>query len=70
MSSPDYTSVQKGMSFLFLNIFLFIFAALVLTKVDIMYKKAQAETQRVSAEWDWKGYLYHQDLQNKIQSRE
>ena len=59
-------NVKKALTFLFLNIGIFIFAAVIFVKIDVMSRKVHAEVQLLSADLDWEGFKYHQAIQNSL----
>ena len=64
MFLPDNDNVKKGLTFLFLNIGLFIFAAVIFIKIDTMSQKVHADVQSLSADLDWQGFQCRQAIQN------
>ncbi len=64
----DNENVKKGLTFLFLNLGIVIFAIVILTKIDVMAKKVEGQTQELSAEIDWQNYLYHKTVLNIIKA--
>ena len=60
----DNDHVKRGLTFLFLNLGIMIFAVVIFTKLDVMAKKVESQTQEVSADISWQGYLYHKTVLN------
>lgn len=60
---------KKALTFLFLNIGIFIFAAVIFVKIDTMSQKVRAEVQSLSADLDWEGFKYHQAVQNRLKEQ-
>ena len=60
----DNENVKKGVTFLFVNLGLFISAGIILTKIDVMAKKVDSQTQELSADIAWQSYLYHKTVLN------
>ena len=58
----DNDNVKRGLTFLFLNLGIMIFAVVIFTKLDVMAKKVESQTQELSAEIGWQGYLYHKTV--------
>ena len=58
----DNDNVKRGITFLFLNLGIMIFAVVIFTKLDVMAKKVESQTQAVSADIGWQGYLYHKTV--------
>ena len=55
-------NVKRGLTFLFLNIGIVIFAVVIFIKLDVMAKKVESDTQAVAADVGWQGYLYHKTV--------
>ena len=66
MSLADSDNIKKALTFLFLNIGIFIFAAVIFAKLDAMSHKVQAEVQTLSADLDWESFQYHQTVQGML----
>ena len=66
MFLPDNDNIKKALVFLFLNIGIFIFAAVIFIKIDTMSQKVHAEVQSLSADLDWAAFQCHQSVQNKL----
>ena len=62
-------NIKKALSFLGLSLGMLIFAGVILIKVEVMASKIKAETQALSAELDWEGYLYHQAVIDVMKNR-
>ena len=69
MFLPYNDNVKKALIFLFLNIGLFIFAAVIFVKIDAMSQKVHAEVQSLSADLDWEGFKCHQAVQNMLKEQ-
>ena len=63
-SITDNDNVKRGITFLFLNLGILIFAMVIFAKLDVMTKKVESQTQSVAADIDWQGYLYHKTVLN------
>ena len=50
--------LQKALVFLFGAVGMGIFFLIILIRLDVMTKQAEADTKVFSAEGDWEGYLY------------
>ena len=59
----------KAVTFLFLAIGSGIFLMIIMIKVDVFARKAEANVKSTAAELDWQGYLYYQTVQNVMQSK-
>ena len=66
---PENDNVKKGLTFLFLNIGILIFASVIFVKIDVMSHKIHSDVQLFSADLDWEGFLYHQAVQNIAKER-
>ncbi len=62
-------SIRKGLAFLLLSVGMGLFALVILMKVDAFAQKAEAETQQLSADLDWEGYLYQQTARKVLRAR-
>ena len=62
----DNEILKRGLIFLFLNIGIFIFGIVVLTKINMAQKDAETQTQQVSSDVDWQAYLYHKTMLNVL----
>ena len=65
----DNDHVKRGLTYLFLNVGIAIFAAVIFIKIDMMTKTMESQTQEFSAQISWQGYLYHKAILNVL-SRE
>ena len=62
----DNDNIKKALTFLFLNIGIFIFATVIFVKIDVMSHKVHADVQYLSADLDWEDFKYHQAIQNSL----
>ena len=62
-------NLKKALTFLSLSLGMLIFATVILVKVDVMAKKAEADSRALSADLDWEGFLYHQTVVNIMRNR-
>ena len=69
MSFPYNDNIKKSLIFLFLNIGIFIFAAVIFVKIDVMSQKVHAGVQSLSADLDWEGFKHHQAVQSTLKKR-
>lgn len=66
MFLPDNDHIKKALTFLFLNIGIFIFAIVMFVKIDAMSHKIQAEIQTLSADLDWGNFKHRRAVQNTL----
>ncbi len=66
---PDNENIKKALTFLFLNIGIFIFAVVIFMKIDAMSQKIHAEVQSLSVDLDGEGFKHHQAVQNILKER-
>ncbi len=62
--------LQKAFIVLFGAIGVGIFFLIILLKLDIMTKKAEADTKNFSAEADWEGYLYQKTAREVLAKKD
>jgi putative ribosome biogenesis GTPase RsgA len=62
-------NVSKALAFLFIAIGSGIFILIMLIKMDVVTKKAEAQVKEVSAETEWQGYLFQKVAQEALTRR-
>ena len=62
-------NVSKALAFLFIAIGSGIFLLIIIIKLDVVTKKAEAQVKEVSAETQWQGYLFQKVAQEALMQR-
>ena len=62
-------NVSKALALLFIAIGSGIFLLILIIKLDVVTKKAEAQVKEVSSETQWEGYLYQKAAQEALMQK-
>ena len=63
-------NISKALAFLFIAIGSGIFLLIIIIKMDVVSKKAEAQVKEVSAETQWQGYLFERVAKEAMMQKE
>ena len=63
-------NVSKALALLFIAIGSGIFLLILIIKLDVVSRKAEARVQEVSTETQWQGYLFQKAAQEAMMQRD